>query len=129
MATTPEAKARNNELRKEEYRWYRDHGICTYCLKAYAEPGRITCEQCRRKLAHRRDQRDPGRVKRNAYNRERKAALIEKGLCVWCGKRKPIEGQRMCPACRAKDRESKQKYEITRRIQREADKAREANAT
>ena len=128
-ATTREAKDHNNALRRETYYWYKEHGICAYCRTAYAEPGRVYCKACTVRQKELRDRKDPGREKRYAYNRERRAALIEKGLCIWCGKRKPIKGHRMCPTCHARDAESKQKYKIIQRLKREADKAREASAT
>lgn len=128
-ATSPEAKERNRALRREAYQWYKSKGICVYCRTAYAEPGRVYCKACTARQKALRDRKDPGCEKRYAYNRERRAALIENGLCIWCGKRKPVPGQRMCPTCRDKDRESKQKYEIIQRIKREAQRAREANAT
>lgn len=128
-AVSEEAKAYNRELGLENYRWYREHGICPYCKKAYAEPGRTYCRYCMARKQTQNERNDPGRVKRNAYNRERRKALIEKGLCTSCGKRKPIPGHRKCPTCHARDVESKQKYKIIQRIKREADKAREASAT
>ena len=127
MAKSEAARRKNNETRKEIYRWYKEHGICTMCGRAYAEPGRVYCAPCNRKYNARRAQLDPGNEKHKAYNRQRKADLIAQGLCVWCGKRPHAEGHRMCPTCRAKDRESKQKWNIMQRIKRDADRAREAS--
>ena len=118
------ARRRNNETKKEMYRWYKAHGICPACGRVYAEPGTIYCATCYRKIKARRAQLDPGSEMRKLYNRNRKADLIARGLCTWCGKRPPIEGQRLCRACREKDKQSKEKYIIRQRIQREADAAR-----
>ena len=62
------------------------------------------------------ERRDPGRVKRNAYNRERKARLKEAGLCVECGKTKAVEGRTRCFTCERKIEESRQKWEIRQKI-------------
>ena len=121
--TKEEARRRNNQATRDRYHWYVEHGICPSCGHVYAEPGSVYCAMCHKRIEAGRERKDPGRVKRNAYNRDRKARLIEMGLCTWCGKREAVEGQRLCPVCRKTSRESKEKWNIKQRIQREIDRA------
>ena len=108
------------QYHRELYRWYVDRGICFYCKKAYAEPGRTYCKKClQRKLAM-NERRDPDRVKRNSYNRERRERLKAEGLCVDCGRRPAVEGQTRCPVCAQKKRESEQVSRIRKRIEKKA---------
>lgn len=121
-ATSPEAKAHHRQYQRERRAWYKEHGICTNCLTNWAVPGRTQCMTCTKLIAERADLRDPGRLKRRAYNRERRVRLIAEGLCVNCGKRPAIEGQRRCPACARKKSESDQVYRIRKRIEKRATK-------
>lgn len=117
-ATSPEAKAHHRQYLRERRAWYKEHGICICCLTNWAAPGRTQCEMCTKRIAERADQRDPGRVKRRAYNRERRNKLIAEGLCVNCGKRAALEGQTRCFTCARKRREAEQVYRIRKRIEK-----------
>lgn len=119
MAKSKEAIEHNLELHRESYRWYTGNGICWRCKTAYAEPGRIYCKSCKRRIHAMQERRDPGRVKRNAYNAERRARLKAAGLCVECGKIKAVEGKTRCFTCERKIEESRQKWEITQKIKKE----------
>ena len=117
--------AKNNQARLDNYYWYTSHGICPECAKRYAEPGRTLCETCKKRIAAQRERNDPGGVKRKAYNAQRRAALKAKGLCIGCGKAKAVEGKTRCAKCEEKMKDSRRKWEILQRIEREAQKARE----
>ena len=126
-AVSQAAKDRQAKARKELITMYKDHGICPRC-KRWAEPGRVYCKPCINLIMARRRKNDPDNEKGKTYNRERRERLKAAGMCVCCGKRKVVEGQVLCPVCKAKNRESQQKYKIIQRIKREAEKARTANA-
>jgi hypothetical protein len=50
-----------------------------------------------------------------AYQRRRKAALIAKGLCPWCGKSEPAQGRTRCEPCIEIGRASARAYMARRR--------------
>ena len=117
-ATSPEAKARYKQYLRERREWYKEHGICVQCLTKWTAPGKTQCETCTKLIAERADLRDPGRVKRRTYNRERRKRLIAEGLCVNCGKRAALESQTRCHTCARKKRESEQVSRIRKRIEK-----------
>lgn len=126
-AKSPEAVARQNASSLENYHMYREAGICPRCKQAFAEPGRVYCGPCKRIIYHRRDINDPGREKRNAYNRSYKARMKAAGLCVDCGKVPPRAGHTRCEACEKKMRESRRKWRILQKMDRIAEEARKRN--
>jgi hypothetical protein len=86
----------------KNYEWYKEHHICTQCLKETAMPGRTLCYECAEKsiergLAYRTKNRESIRAKSRADYIKRK----EKGLCR-CG-RPAREGKSLCAICAAKD--------------------------
>lgn len=117
-----EAKAHHRQYLRERRAWYKEHGICVCCLTNWAAPGRTQCETCTKLIGERVEQRDPGRMKRRAYNRERRERLTARGLCIDCGRRPAIEGQTRCHTCARKKRESEQVYRIRKRIVKRATK-------
>ena len=124
-ATSEAAKKHNRLLHHELYEWYKDHGICPGCRKAWADPGKVYCGPCYRKRQYSNERSDPGRVKRNAYDKERKARLKAEGICVGCGKKPAMEGRLKCQKCQTKQNESNKAWRVRERIRREADRARE----
>lgn len=127
MRVTEEAKQRNSKLRSEMYQWYVSHGICPYCGTRYPEPGRVLCVPCKRRIKVLRERNDPGNVKHKAYNHERREKLKAAGLCTDCGKASAMEGRIRCAKCEEKMKDSRKKWEIVRRIDREAEEARARN--
>ena len=125
MAAVAEAAtAHNKALQREAYQWYKGSGVCVRCKKAYAEPGRTLCGRCKRIDAAQKDRCDPGRVRRNAYSIERRARLKAAGLCVDCGTARAVEGKTRCPVCERKMKESRKRWDILQKIEREAQAAR-----
>ena len=120
MGRSAESIAHTNLLRRESYHWYKAHGICNYCKQAYAEPGRVYCARCYRQMRVRQEINDPGRKKRSAYNIERRARLKAAGLCVDCGRVDAMPGFVRCPKCRKKNAEQSMKYNLKKKIEREA---------
>lgn len=122
-AVSKEAKAKAAKRREELVQWYKDHGICPRC-KGWAEPGRVYCKNCVKKTMDRRKRNDPTGNANRAYCVERRKRLKEAGLCVYCGKRVAIEGKVLCSVCKAKNQSSQEKYNLKKRLKREAEKER-----
>lgn len=124
MAATSEwAKEKNRQQHKEEYMWYKSRGICPRCRTNYAEPGRVYCAGCCRRIIRRKDMLDPDRARRNQYSADRRQALKEQGMCVDCGRVKAAEGKTRCSACQRRSNESNRVYRIRQRIDREVERA------
>lgn len=119
---------RDKELKsqtcKERYAWYKAHDICTSCGRVNAEPGHVRCKACEKKISV---YHEKSREARNERKKQIRAERIAKGLCTECGIRKAIDGKRMCERCRQMRNDSTRKYKIIQRIQRTADRAREAS--
>lgn len=113
---TPEAWARMIERNKATYRWYKAHGICPRCRTRWCVPGHVYCDDC---YAHQyavAERRDPGRVQRNAYDRDRRARLKAEGICTHCGQRPAEPGKLKCKECKDKQNESNRMYRLRQRI-------------
>ena len=117
----------NNQANRERYAFYREHGICITCGQTWAEPGRTRCMACQKKQKAYKNLHDPNGNKQKERNRVRKEARMEAGLCVDCG-RKAEPGSCRCRRCINMRMDSTRKYNIMKRIKREADKLRNANA-
>lgn len=96
----------------ENYKYYKDHGICPQCGVREHAPGRVRCEICLAQNAESKQrQRDTENSERrearlssmNTYQkkirRERKAS----GKCIWCGKPLSAYSTCFCPDCRIKN--------------------------
>ena len=79
----------------EAYHYYKDHGICVYCKREKAAPGRAMCLNCASIVAEKRRAKysklsEEERAERNRKKREQSKALREyrkeNGLCLVCGK-------------------------------------------
>lgn len=117
-AVTKEAKERHKQMHEELRQWYKEHGICPRC-KAWSEPGRVYCKNCMKKIIARQRKRDPTGEQHRAYSKERRARLKAAGMCTYCGKKPAVEGQVLCPSCKAKNKESQIKYKIHQRTVKE----------
>ena len=111
-AVSEEAKARARQYQRDRYRWYVDHGICARCYKTWAEPGRVYCANCKKKIAAHAKQTDPDGSKNRARCQARRDRLRDAGLCINCGKRKAVQGNCLCVKCADKCAESAVKYRI-----------------
>lgn len=103
---------------REEYEWYKTHGICVRCRKAKARSGRTTCAACAAQNTKRtlRYFNELTAEKRKEYSqratekqRERRDARYAAGLCVICGKRPPRDNRRTCALCSSKRTAAQQK--------------------
>ena len=122
MVKSPEAVARARAYCREMYWWYRDHGICVYCKKAYAEPARSRCRFCARKQNARAARKDPGHVAHNATMKAWRAQKRAEGMCSRCGQRKATEGYKSCASCREYQKEYYLARRVRERIRRENEK-------
>lgn len=122
-AVSKEAKEYNNRLHRERHAWYKEHGICPRCQN-WAEPGKLYCRRCYKRIRAVQDKRDPTHELRNAYQKERRARLKAAGLCTRCGKRATHDGQVLCEHCKVKNKESQIKYNIRKKLKQEAENRR-----
>ena len=122
MARSPESIEQRRAYNREMYWWYRDHGICPNCRRAYSEPGRSLCKACARRQKALADRNDPGGVVRNEKLREWRAQKQAEGLCSQCGKNKAVEGRTYCAKCLKYFKEYQQVRRIRERIRRENEK-------
>ena len=95
---------------REEYEWYKTHGICVRCRKAKARRGRTTCAACAAQNTERtlRYFNELTAEKRKEYS-QRRDARYAAGLCVICGKRPPRDNRRTCALCSSKRTGTRQK--------------------
>ncbi len=98
---------------KKEQDWYRQHGICIMCRSNDAMIGKTLCPECDEKNLERCKKYAealPPEKKKLQKERVRKwrAARVEKGLCVVCGKPNHDKRFKLCPRCRAYHRQLKQ---------------------
>lgn len=115
-AVSEEAKARARQYQRDRYRWYVEHGICARCYKTWAEPGRVYCANCKKKIAAHAKQTDPDGSLNRARCQARRDRVKAAGLCVNCGKRKPVENKCLCATCAKKFNESHLKHRIQQRL-------------
>ena len=115
-AVSERAKANERKRNRENYEWYKAHGICPKCKNAWAAPGRVFCEPClKQKLTE--TMRFGGEY--NARKcKERRERLKEKGLCVRCA-RPAVEGKVLCASCARRNAETQQAARIRKRIEKE----------
>ena len=95
-------RRRDREEKLLDYRWCREHHICTACKKkdAYTIAGRTYCAECTEKRNARRRITESGQKKsRSDYDRARKERLASNGVCIQCGKRKTEDGKKICAFC------------------------------
>ena len=87
---------------------YRAAGLCVQCGRRRDRPDRLTCRQCRRRLADatRRYRRRPGdrtETERRAHRRyqaERRARWIAAGRCPVDGAERDRDDRKLCARCR-----------------------------
>lgn len=113
---------KKNQQNRERYYWYKERGICTSCGRVWAEPGYTLCKACEAKIKRCHDLKREQRVQ---AKREQRRQRIEAGLCTECGTRPALPGRRMCERCRDMRNDSTRKYKIMKRMERDAQRARE----
>lgn len=82
-------------------------GICVYCGKRPARPGRVTCGECKAYQSEWRamhfdehpEAKEEFLQEARVRNKERRERLKEQGICNWCGKRPAEPGKTQCKVC------------------------------
>lgn len=89
--------------------------ICRDCGKqdAYTLGGRTYCVECAEKgAAKKRAWREANRELDGIRQKVWRGRMAESGLCVYCGKRKPEAGRRVCKLCISKRTEKRREKQI-----------------
>lgn len=106
-----EINQRNSQKRAEEVKNAKTEHRCTICLNNKADKSYSTCWRCRadkndwargRYDNETEEHRKQRLEKSSARTKERRARLIEQGLCVCCGKRSADIGRQKCQFCTEK---------------------------
>lgn len=81
-------KIRNRDL--DKYHRLKEQGICVYCKKRPAVPGKTKCAKCLAKIKSRRESQRSGlaRCERVSY-----------GICYICGKKDVLPDHGVCEHC------------------------------
>ena len=96
----------------ENYKYYKDHGICPQCGVREHAPGRVRCEIClaqnagssARKRLNENDSEYDIRIKKmRYYKRYTRSERKENRKCIWCGKPMSAYSSCFCPDCRVKN--------------------------
>lgn len=107
---------KKREYAKENFLWYKEHGICPICGKVKLRGDEKHCPECLAKKAKAtaKSRGVVGSQKRAEYNarhrdlsRQKLQGLRDGGICYYCRKRKADDGMKTCSICRAKIRERK----------------------
>lgn len=96
----------------ENYKYYKEHGICPQCGVREHAPGRVRCEICLAQNAeskHRQyeqetqEQRASRLSSVNTYRKKMRSNRKNSGKCIWCGKPLSAYSTCFCPDCRVKN--------------------------
>jgi predicted amidophosphoribosyltransferase len=101
-----------NKYNRENRKFFNEVGLCPVCGKVKLFEGEKACPECKAKNATYKSEqywKDPDKLRKRQsdYGKKQYLERIEKGICVRCGKRKPVAGYRTCGVCREKDRQAK----------------------
>jgi|GEM_PF-5022038 len=115
MSDQAPAKERANARLRRRHAERAALGLCTRCAKSPAEPGLEMCRSCaeKRRAADKARRararaegkpyagRDPDLRRRadRAWDRRRRRARREAGLCSKCGRNPPVDGRSVCEGC------------------------------
>ena len=102
----------------ENYKYYKDHGICPQCGVREHAPGRVRCEICLAQNAessrrHRdkegKEQRNERLVAAKIHHRKIRSSRKDNGKCIWCGKPLSAYSTCFCPDCRIKNQKNNER--------------------
>lgn len=99
---------KHNDRRKEECRFFANHGLCRICGKNKQIPGTTYCEECSQRAYvynKRRYENNPEYVREHnrLSNKKRYEECKAQGICTRCRKRKAEFGKTKCRLCLEKD--------------------------
>lgn len=104
---------------KEDYAWYKSHGICPTCGKQKSIKGKVNCLECSGRnlewsvayFQNLSEQCREARKKRvSEYNKRIRKERKQKGLCTACGKKQARENKTLCNICANKQKRNNEKY-------------------
>ena len=96
----------------ENYKYYKEHGICPQCGVREHAPGRVRCEIClaqnaeskRRQYEQETQEQIASRLSNmNTYHKKMRVNRKDSGKCIWCGKPLSAYSSCFCPDCRVKN--------------------------
>ena len=106
------------EIMDENYKYYKEHGICPQCGVREHAPGRVRCEICLAKNAESQkikiesetqQQRHLRLEHMNAYQTKMRSRRKDVGRCIWCGKPLSAYSTCFCPDCRIKNQKNNER--------------------
>lgn len=102
------SKAPETIRKREDYYFFKEHGICTVCHQEMAEARHTMCLACR--MDHNERSHTENRSAESIYAHQqhlkrRRELNLAFGVCTTCGKRDASPGTSTCERCRAKSRE------------------------
>ncbi len=95
----PECRAGYNEDARQARLFYKSLGLCSECGKNRVFRHEKTCPECRAKNTRNYHRTEEQRERYYASNRKWYWKNSEQGICVKCGRRKAVEGKKMCGIC------------------------------
>ena len=113
------------EIMDENYKYYKEHGICPQCGVREHAPRRVRCEICLAQNAEssRRHRDKESKEQRNErlssvkiHHRKMRSNRKGNGKCIWCGKPLSAYSTCFCPDCRIKNQKNneRRKSDISR---------------
>lgn len=103
--------------RAEEYRFYKELGICVRCHKERAEPNKVLCSECADEDKEQcKKSRERNMAKEKKRDLDKYYRLKEQGICTYCKHEKAVAGKTKCAKCLAKirNKRNQNKAEIDR---------------
>lgn len=84
-------KEEQKQYSREVYYWRKEHGMCVYCGHEPAEPGTVSCPECKNKQRQRSlkcyyDMPEEKKLEKAELSKALYEDRKKKGLCVICGK-------------------------------------------
>lgn len=117
-ARCPECRTRHNEDARQARLFYKALGLCSECGKNRVFKNEKTCPECRANKVSSCNRTEEQKERYRASNRKWYWRLSEQGICVKCGRRKAVDGKKMCGKCKSKAaarmRETRMKVAIPR---------------
>ena len=103
------------EIMDENYKYYKEHGICPQCGVREHAPGRVRCEIClaqnaessrRHRDKENKEQRNERLSSVKIHHRKMRSNRKGNGKCIWCGKSLSDYSTCFCPDCRIKNQKN-----------------------
>lgn len=102
----------------ENYKYYKEHGICPQCGVREHAPGRVRCEIClaqnaeskqRQRDAENEEQRSERLSAMKIRHRKMRGRRKDSGKCIWCGNPLSEYSTCFCLDCRIKNQKKNER--------------------